>query len=332
MQFDLMMPLLLFLLPLMAVVLAKRAEGKIKAALEEKSFGNKDSTLFMIMIFVAISVILFIPDQTILVLFMFSYASLLFTFSYTYSNMRPKRLLLYCGTFAVASVLAAVPAFSGILSPNIRNYGFAAFVALAACTVATLLYSLWKADAKRKWYVAALAPVMFLLLFLFYSQTSLWFPYLLDVFGLLFATLIIIYLAPMFNWKIIFIYAVAITIMDIILVWGPGNLMVQAADTLTSMNLPVLVWFPNIPPIFSSEGYLWLHGLGLGDLFFTGVLSFQTLKKLGTKTTLVASFAIAISFGINELMLMNPELTKLLPLLRFQPHCPFLWGGFQLLA
>jgi hypothetical protein len=176
MQFDILMPLILFALPLLAIFLAKRAEGKLKATINETEFGNKDTALFTAMIITAISVILFIPDQTVLVIFLFSYCSLLFTFSYAFSDMRPTKMRLYCGTFAVAGVLAAIAAFSGILSAELQTYGVVAFVALTVCSVAALLYSQWKTAGKKNGYIAALAPAMFVLLFLFFNQTSLWFP------------------------------------------------------------------------------------------------------------------------------------------------------------
>jgi hypothetical protein len=332
MNFDLLMPLFLFLLPLGAIFLAKRAETKLKKTIESQEFGNKDSALFITMITLMFTVIFFIPDQTILVLFLFSYSSLLFTVSYVYSDLRPKRLQLYCGVFAVVGVLAAVAGLAGLLSSDLRLYGAVGFAVLAVCAVVSLVYAQWKADGKQKWYIAALSPALFVLLYLFFNQTPIWFPYLMDIYGMLFAILIIMYMAPMFNWKILFIFAVAITTLDIILVWGPGHLMVQAADTLTGMNLPVLVWLPNIPFMTSAEGYVWFHGLGLGDLFFTGVLSFQTLKRLGKKTTIVSMVAISISFGLNELVLMNENLAKLLPVAALPATLPILAGWLPVIA
>jgi hypothetical protein len=332
MQFDILMPLFLFSIPLLATFLGKRAEGKLKSTIEEKEFGNKDTALFMTMIIVALGVIIFVPSQTILVLFLFSYASLLFTVSYAYSDMQPKSMLLYCGIFMIAGALAAIAGLSGVLPSEFQIYGLVAFAGFTVAGVATLLYALQKGDSKKKWYIAALSPALFLLLFIFYNQTNLWFPFLLDLYGAIFAILIVVYLAPMFNWKIIFIYAIAITAMDIVLVWGPGHLMVQAANALTNLNLPVLVWLPNIPPLYSTEGYLLLHGLGLGDLFFSGVLSFQTLKKFGTKTTIISMVAIAVSFGLYEMLLMNPELSKLLPVAALPATLPILTGWLPIIG
>ncbi|MCW4010091.1 MAG: hypothetical protein NWF05_05670 [Candidatus Bathyarchaeota archaeon] len=332
MYFDILMPALLFSVTLVAIFLGKRAEAKVQSTLEERTFGNKETALFIVMIVAAVSVVTFIPNMAILAFFLFSYVSLLFTVSYTYSDMRPKRAILYCGLFIAASALAAIASLLGVVPPDVQPYALTAFTCLAACSLGVLVHIQRRSRPTHKWYVAALSPALFLLLFIFFNGTQLWFPYLLDVYGLLFAILIIIYLSPMFNWKILFAYAAAITVMDIILVWGPGHLMIQAANTLTSMNLPVLVWFPNVPPLFSSEGILILHGLGLGDLFFSGSLSFQTLKKFGTKTTVISLAAIAISFGLFELMLMNPELADILPIKALPATLPILLGWLPVIG
>ncbi len=63
--------------------------------------------------------------------------------------------------------------------------------------------------------------------------------YLMDVFGFTFAILIILYLSSMFTWKTVGIFAVLLTIMDIILVIGTGT-MVTAAHQFTGLGLPVL--------------------------------------------------------------------------------------------
>jgi hypothetical protein len=234
---------------------------------------------------------------------------------------------LYCGTFIIASILAAVAGLSGVMPADLRIYGTLAFAALAACSLFVLLYAQGKVDAKQKWYLAGLSPALFVLLFAFYNKTHLWFPYLLDVYAVLFAMLIIIYLAPMFNWKIMLAFAIGITALDIFAVWGPSNVMYQAASTLTNLKLPVLAWLPNIPLIHTDNG-IWLNGLGLGDLFFTGVLSFQTLRKFGQKTTVLSMIGIAVSFGLFELIIINPgsAISRLLPVQALPATLPILIG------
>lgn len=331
MNFDVLMPLFLFTVPLVAILLARRAEGKLKSTVEGKEFGNRDIALFAGLIALVVLVIIFVPSDTILVFFLFSYSSLLFTVSYTYSDLNSRNMRFYCFTFIVASVLAAIAGFFGVIPTDLMIYGILAFAALAACSLFVLVYTQVKADVRQKWYVAGLSPAMFVLLFVFYSQTALWFPYLLDVYAILFALLIIIYLAPLFSWKIIFVYAVGITVLDILSVWGPSNVMYKAATTLTSLNLPVLAWLPNIPLLHTSMG-IWLNGLGLGDLFFTGVLSFQTMKKFGQKTALASMIAISVVFGLFELILINPNLAKLLPVPALPATLPILLGWLPVVA
>ena len=125
---------------------------------------------------------------------------------------------------------------------------------------------------------------------------------LMDVFGLTFAILIILYLSSLFSWKTVGLFAVLLTTMDIILVIGTGT-MVQAANQFTGLGLPVLVYLPNIPTIISLQGGILFRGLGLGDFFFAGVLAVQTFNKFGKKTAFISVVAMAVAFGIWEAFL-----------------------------
>jgi hypothetical protein len=107
------------------------------------------------------------------------------------------------------------------------------------------------------------------------------------------------------------LFAVLLTAMDITLVILTP-VMVTAATSFTGLGLPVLVYLPNVPFIFSSTGALLSRGLGLGDFFFAGVLAVQTYNKFGKKTAFIAAIAMAVAFGIWEfflsdiLSLLNP--------------------------
>ncbi|MFA7080002.1 MAG: hypothetical protein WC203_03795, partial [Candidatus Bathyarchaeia archaeon] len=167
-----------------------------------------------------------------------------------------------------------------------------------------------KSVSKQRWYIAAQPPALFVLLFLFFTvfytgSINVWFPALLDVFAFTFAILIIMYLSSMFTWKTVSIFAILLTLLDIVLVFsGP---MVAAAETFTGLGLPVLVYLPNIPLILNETGAFVLRGLGLGDFFFAGILAVQTYKKFGQKTAIISIVAMALSFGIWEAFL--PEIT-----------------------
>jgi hypothetical protein len=155
--------------------------------------------------------------------------------------------------------------------------------------------------------VAVQPPAIFVLLFVFFNfinnpgTAAVWTPFLMDVFGLTFAILIILYLSSLFSWKTVGLFAVLLTTMDIILVIGTGT-MVQAATQFTGLGLPVLVYLPNIPLIFKN-GLILSRGLGLGDFFFAGVLAVQTFNKFGKKTAFASVIAIAVAFGIWEAFL-----------------------------
>ncbi|MCW4047650.1 MAG: hypothetical protein NWE99_08855 [Candidatus Bathyarchaeota archaeon] len=307
---------------LVAMFLSKKAEAKLKATVEERELGNRDVALLVAMIAVLVSIIAFVPQMAIMALFLFSYTTLLFTVSYAFSDMEKRRLKLYCGAFVLVSGLAAVAAFFGVVPAGLRVYGTLAFIGLAAGSLVTLMYAL-RSDVKPKWYVAALSPALFLLLFVFYGETSigfivpssvsfLQFPYLLNIYGLLFAVLIVAYLNSLFTWKTVFIFAALLTGLDIVLVWVTGQ-MVQAANAISGLGLPVLVAFPTLPIILTMKGILILR-LGLGDLFFAGILATQTMKKFGKKIAVLSALTISISFGLFEMFLLNfPGIVSALP-------------------
>lgn len=322
MRFDILFPTLLFVMTLVAMFLSRKAESRLKATVEERELGNRDVALLVAMIAVLVSIIAFIPQMAIMALFLFSYSSLLFMVSYAFSDMKKRRMTLYCGVFVLVSAFAAVAAFFGVVPEELRVYGTLAFVALAGCSLAALAYALHK-DIKPKWYVAALSPALFLLFFAFYGETSIGFvvplsvsvgqfPYLLDIYGLTFAVLIVVYLNSLFTWKTVFIFATLLTGLDIVLVWVTGQ-MVQAANAISGLGLPVLVAFPTLPVISTMEGILILR-LGLGDLFFAGILASQAMKKFGKKIAVASALTISISFGLFELLLLNfPEMVSALP-------------------
>lgn len=309
MRFDILMPAILFAVTLVAMFLAKKAEKKLEATIERREFKNRDVALLVAMIAVAVSIVVFVPSMMIMALFLFSYSSLLFTVSYAFSDMRKKRMTLYCGAFIVISILAGATGFFGVLPADLKVYGTLAFASLASSAFFALMYVQQNADAKQKWYVATLSPALFLLLFFFYNGTDIWFPYLLDVYGIIFALLIVLYLGSLFKWKTVFIFAAFLTAMDIILVWFTGT-MVQAANAVSNLGLPVLVAFPTIPFI-TVEGGILIMRLGLGDFFFAGILATQTLKKFGRKTAVVSVLTICVSFALFELLLLNGYNTAL---------------------
>src|SRR4030042_1650920 len=96
---DLAMPIALLAVTTTALFLNKRVEGRLKTTFEERELRTRDIVLLVVMITVAISVVAFVALLTLgeifqnilLIVFMFSYSILLFTFSYIFSNMQQKR-------------------------------------------------------------------------------------------------------------------------------------------------------------------------------------------------------------------------------------------------
>jgi hypothetical protein len=323
---DIAMPLALFIVVIVATFLNKRVEGKLMATVEKKEFKPRDIILLVAFIIIMVSVIAYssmvnsggLFENVLLVMFLSSYTMLLFTFSYVFAKVTQIRAQLLSAGFGAISLVAALTSLVGELSDCYTLFRIAAFAALAVFCFGSVIYEKIKKTAKPRWYLAAQPPALFLLLFVFFrivyaGATMVWYPLLLDIFGATFAILIILYLSSMFNWKTVGIFAVALTVIDMVLVFsGP---MTQAAGTFTDLGLPVLIYLPNVPLIAAKEGALGffgyaVRGLGLGDFFFAGVLAVQTFKKFDRKTVLVAIVAMVVAFGIWEAFL--PEIVSVL--------------------
>lgn len=330
---DIAMPTALLIVVAAAVLLNKRVEEKLKSTIEEKEFKTRDIILLVILMSVIISVIAYtsyvnpgaVFQNILLIIFLSSYTMLLFTFSYVFSNITKTRAQLLSVGFGVAGLIAGSACLLGPLQDSFTVFRVGAFFGLAIFCFAVVVYEQKKTSSKEKWYVAVQPPATFVLLFVFFNfinntgTLQVWIPYLMDVFGLTFAILIILYLSSMFSWKTVGLFAVLLTTMDIILVIGTGT-MVQAANQFTGLGLPVLVYLPNIPIVMSQYG-ISFRGLGLGDFFFAGVLAVQTFNKFGKKTAFIAVVAMAVAFGIWEAFL--PEILNWL-----QPIVGRNVGGF----
>jgi hypothetical protein len=312
---DIAMPTALFIVVAVAVLLNKRVEEKLKSTIEEKELKSRDVILLVVFMSIIVSVVAYtsyvnpgaVFQNILLIVFLSSYTMLLFTFSYVFSNITRARAQLISVGFGVASLIAGSVCLLDPLQDSFTVFRVAVFFGLALFCFAAIVYERGKTTSKAKWYVAVQPAAMFVLLFVFFNfihntgTLQVWTPYLMDVFGLTFAILIILYLSSMFSWKTVGLFAVLLTTMDIILVIGTGT-MVQAANQFTGLGLPVLVYLPNVPIIVSQLG-ISFRGLGLGDFFFAGVLAVQTFNKFGKKTAFVAIATMAAAFGIWEAFL-----------------------------
>ena len=306
--FDVAMPLTLFLVTLAALLLSKRVEGKLKSTLEEREFRTRDTILLVVLVAVAVFVVVFIPEMALIALFMFSYASLLFTFSYLFSAVNKKQALLFISAFFVSSLIVGVVALLGIFRGNFMFYWGLAACGLAVFTFSALLLELRKVRSGGRWYLAVLPPALFIIVFFAFSSTPLWFPFLFDTFGIVFAILITLYLSSLFTWKTTFVFAALLTVIDFILVLVIP-VMEPAATHIANLGLPVLIYMPVIPPIFNANAIFGLQplALGLGDFFFAGTLATQTYKKFGKRTAIISAITMSVAFGVFEILLLNTE-------------------------
>jgi hypothetical protein len=166
-----------------------------------------------------------------------------------------------------------------------------------------LLFTFTYVFSKNRWYIGILPPAVFILLYIFVRDTPLWMLYLVNMYGLIFAVLITLYLTSLFVWKTTAVFGVLITVMDIILVLVTGT-MIEAAEAARGLSLPVMVSLPLLPLIVTGNGLLMLS-LGLGDFFFAGLLGVQTFKRYGRRFAILTMLGMAISFFIFEVFLLN---------------------------
>ncbi len=304
--FDVAMPIALFGITVASLLLSGRTELKLKSAFEEREFRTRDAILFVALITVAVSIVVFIPSYALLAVFLFSYSALLFTFSLLFSSMSKRRaqgFFLGIGAGALAAGVTALLIGSG----PFRFYLGWGSVAFAAFAFAAVLYEQVKGDLKMRWHLAVASPVLFLLVFFLfmYGKSTYLALILLDVTGAIFAVLITLYLASLFTWKVTFVFAALLTVMDIILVLVTG-FMVTAAEHVAGIGLPVLITLPTLPLLTTTGGIRYLS-LGLGDFFFAGTLATQTHKKYGRKVALISAVTMTISFAVFEAALLSTQ-------------------------
>jgi hypothetical protein len=304
--FDVSMPFALLGVTVVSLLLSGRTEQKLKSAFEEREFKTRDAILFVVLITVAVSIVVFIPSYALLGVFLFSYSSLLFTFSLLFSSMSKRRaqgFFLGIGLGGLAAGLTALLIGSGPFRYSLgwTSVGFAVFA------FAAVLFEQFKPNVKMRWHLAVSAPILFLLVFFLfmYGKNTYLSLVLLDVTGAIFAVLITLYLASLFTWKVTFIFAALLTVMDIILVLVTG-FMVTAAEHVAGIGLPVLITLPTIPLLTTAGGIRFLS-LGLGDFFFAGTLATQTYKKYGRKVALISAVTMTLSFAAFEAALLSTE-------------------------
>jgi magnesium-transporting ATPase (P-type) len=94
------------------------------------------------------------------------------------------------------------------------------------------------------------------------------------------------------------LFVVLIVLADVTLVSGT-NLMETAARKIEKLGLPLLVIVPTFP---STGSYV---GLGLGDIFLSGLLGILAAKKMGRKAGVLCIFSISATVLLGETIMLN---------------------------
>lgn len=230
---DVFLPSVLFLIGVIVVFLYSRLDKKV-----DQLFGGQELRLEHIILLVAamgamVTVLVFIPEQSLLVLFSFAYIVTLALFTY-------------------------------LLVP--------------------------------KWYLAVVPPVLFILAFLYF-----WNIYLFNFFAIIFGISISVYMGTLFTWKTTIGFVSLMTIIDIIQVLIT-RFTVASAQKALELGLPVGVILPTIPFI---DRFTFL---GLGDIFFLGLLGIQNTRKYGRKFGLASIASMAIVFFLFQTILLNSDI------------------------
>jgi len=231
MIFDVLLPSVLFMIMLATLFFYFKCEKKIGSFFKEMKLRYYHAIFLVVATSIVVSVLVFIPEEAIRVLFLCVYFLGFFLFTYLF-----------------------VP----------------------------------------KWYFAVLTPALFTVLYRFY-----WNLFTFNLFAIVLAIFVSVYLGSLFTWKTTAAFVVLITIMDIVHVLITKYTVESAEKLVEVLRLPVMI----IVPTFPSVGLF--IGLGLGDVFLAGLLSIQTAQKYGRKFGLASITAIAAVFLILHTVLLN---------------------------
>ena len=227
---DVFLSSVLFLIGVTVVFLYSRLDEKVDSLLGGQELQLKHVVLLVAAMGAMVTVLVFVPEQSMLVLFSFAYVVALFLFTY-------------------------------LLVP--------------------------------KWYVAVVPPVLFILSFLYF-----WNIYLFNLFAIIFGISISVYMGSLFNWKTTIGFVSLLTVIDIIQVLVT-RFTVASAQKALELGLPIGVMLPAIP---FTDNYTFL---GLGDIFFLGLLGIQSTQKYGRKFGLASIATMAVVFFLFQTFMLN---------------------------
>jgi len=200
------------------------------------------------------------------------------------------RALLGGGELRARDAVILVSAMGGVVT--LFAYIHKSLIApllLAVCSA--VLYTLTYLIVPR-WYVAVITPSAFILLYHLW-----WNEGLLNLFSILFALFVSVYLGSLFTWRTAMIFAGLLTLMDAVQVFWTGY-MVTSSQRLIELGLPLFL----IAPMFPTHGRVIL---GLGDVFLSSLLTIQTATRYGRGAGFTSIIAITLTFMILENLLLN---------------------------
>jgi hypothetical protein len=189
-----------------------------------------------------------------------------------------------------------------VLPENVVMFGFLCYFAIALFQLAQAFVG--------KWYLSILSPASFTALY-FLTWNRL-FMNLVAIATVVFATPLLSAQFsretkvkihdPIFGRRKIFsslvFFVVLIVLADVTLVFGT-NLMETAARKIVELQLPLFVILPTFPSAGSHMG------LGLGDIFLSGLLGILTAKKMGRKAGILSILSITATFLLGETIMLN---------------------------
>lgn len=152
----------------------------------------------------------------------------------------------------------------------------------------------------KKWILAIIPPIIFV-----YSYLHCWNLIVFNIFAVMFSLIITIYASGLFSWRTVWIFAILLTIMDVIQVFFTG-FMGQSAVKMMRLKLPVLLLLPTYPHGLTI-------GLGLGDVFLASLLSIQMASKYGVKAGVLTAATNSLAMFIFEVALLNTMFARFFP-------------------
>lgn len=182
--------------------------------------------------------------------------------------------------------------FIGILITvlgTIVKYGVLGILsAITIIAFSAILFSFTYTLLDKYRVLAILPPGFFISAYISLRGTILWDVFLLNIFAVTSAIIVVYFLGTLFTWRSTLAFAFLLCILDIYHVFISGA-MTEVAIASINLKLPNIV-------IFQGKG------LGLGDLVLAGILTIQALIQKGQKHATLTIISITTTFLIFEFL------------------------------